>query len=518
MNAPQRPEYVEPGIASFQRTDRLARFRRWSLWLAVLAVLGWLTANFLGRGRTERRYSPGPVAAVHTMWNERCEVCHSTSRPLGADNWLARLVTGTHAGDVDCTTCHQGPPHHRSQKAEEVAACTACHTEHHGVDASLLRVANSQCTRCHADLNTHANWQARGYDAGEAPARPGDVAAFALGSHPPFALCDTRRLKFSHRRHMMIGLVEQPNQSPFRYLDIPDSQRARYLPYGTNPSQPVRLRCETCHQLDTAGASSPNPAAQRLPEHTLHSARAGGELMLPITYETRCAACHPLTVGHEKYAVLRVPHRLPPEDLGKYLQGLYGVEYLEKQLASDTEPNARPLPGRPRQAKEQLASLREAIREPIARAERELYESRIGCALCHYLGAAPADPAPTGLTKLRQIEPTRIPAVWLRRASFNHSRHRHWDCRYCHANADAYLSTARNAALNPHSGNSGNVLVPGIKNCLECHAAGQQAVARSDCVECHHYHNGDHPLAGKGAVLRQPEQTVQPAPLQMETQ
>ena len=47
-----------------------------------------------------------------------------------------------------------------------------------------------------------------------------------------------------------------------------------------------------------------------------------------------------------------------------------------------------------------------------------------------------------------------------------------------------------------------DMLLPGIANCSNCHNPGRDSRARSDCVECHRYHNGDSPLAGKGSPAR----------------
>ena len=63
------------------------------------------------------------------------------------------------------------------------------------------------------------------------------------------------------------------------------------------------------------------------------------------------------------------------------------------------------------------------------------------------------------------------------------------------------------------------MLIAGVKTCRACHApagmkvelpSGQPAAAagiRHGCVDCHRYHNGDHPLQGLGAPARNPAES-----------
>jgi hypothetical protein len=50
-----------------------------------------------------------------------------------------------------------------------------------------------------------------------------------------------------------------------------------------------------------------------------------------------------------------------------------------------------------------------------------------------------------------------------------------------------------------------HVLIPTKAICMDCHAAKPtkgRVGARFDCVECHAYHDLDHPLAGLGSPAR----------------
>ena len=76
------------------------------------------------------------------------------------------------------------------------------------------------------------------------------------------------------------------------------------------------------------------------------------------------------------------------------------------------------------------------------------------------------------------VADTNIPPRWLNHAIFNHETHRVVECESCHANARTSEKTS-------------DVLLPGIKNCQQCH---NHKEARMDCIECHIYHDKTHQM------------------------
>ena len=86
--------------------------------------------------------------------------------------------------------------------------------------------------------------------------------------------------------------------------------------------------------------------------------------------------------------------------------------------------------------------------------------------------------------------------------------HRAADCRECHEGA--YADKAQTTV----EGLDKEILVPGIANCVQCHApAGTKdnkrvGGVRFECSECHKYHNGDAPLQGPGAIDLAPKQPL----------
>jgi hypothetical protein len=133
-------------------------------------------------------------------------------------------------------------------------------------------------------------------------------------------------------------------------------------------------------------------------------------------------------------------------------------------------PQARPLPGKhsPVPVREQW----EWANDQLQIAERVLFQGPGGCQFCHQVQPAKG---PGGLP---QIAGAEITDRWLKKSFFSHARHRHreWKCERCHARA-------------PVSDRTSDVLLPRMTSCQECHTP--TIGARSDCAECHRYHNRD---------------------------
>jgi hypothetical protein len=502
----------------------------WLTGLAVLAALGWWAGSLVRSDQGTLLYSRGPVASVHATWDADCAACHVSFHPIGdkigVSQWLG------HAGDQRCQTCHAGPPHSQREIATEVAACADCHREHRGVDASLVRLPDNDCTRCHADLSKHVqrSTQASGADSKKGPdlAQYGNVSRFDMqGGHPEFKALrdkvDPGHLKFNHRVHLTPG-----QDKPFTLADITDpAERERYRamqpPDQREPKSPVVLNCASCHVLDSGDSTTSRDLLAGLPGDALLPPRAAGAHMLPIVYDNQCKACHPLTVekAKDKTPALSVPHRLQPDALYQFLQDAYVGRYIANTPGLLETPFVPPrtLPGKPpveTKATPEQEKAAAAIGQQVVTAEKILYLGKQTCGECHDYEAAgdanaglfipkPDDFKPSKAPQFR-IQRPAVPTVWFTHARFNHSSHRALDCRECHA--AAYPDSA-NASTQ-----ASDVLIPGINNCLQCHAPqrreGGKLVggARSDCTECHSYHHGDAPLQGLGAGALQPRERL----------
>ncbi|HEY2882385.1 MAG TPA: hypothetical protein VGJ15_08130, partial [Pirellulales bacterium] len=108
------------------RLDYLRRkssLDRWKLGLVLLAIggaLAYVVWSAVGND-TERHFSPGPLAEVHAMWDNQCEVCHTSFVPTGSGAW----TENPHASDKLCEACHKVPDHASNQIASEVVGCAA---------------------------------------------------------------------------------------------------------------------------------------------------------------------------------------------------------------------------------------------------------------------------------------------------------------------------------------------------------------------------------------------------------
>ena len=472
--------------------------------LPLLTVGGALLYAAAGlMDRNEARYSPAPLAQTHAMWENQCAVCHASSAPLDGDNWLAQMTGERRAADAACRTCHPGPPHHFSEKHSETPSCAGCHREHRGRGHALTLVADAQCLSCHRDIAQHTEGKGRYHD----------VTGFSAEAHPEFRLLrdekkDPGTIEFNHSLHMSFGLRPDGEGAFFTIADIPPGFRARYDRAGTQGTEaPVQLRCASCHRLDHDDAAAP---VKGLPD-AARPTRPAGAAMLPIVFEQHCQACHPLTFApaptrQPKAAPLAVAHRLQPAEIRTWLRGYFTGTLLdgelpegkpkttEKQPLGDAAPKIpRPLAGGDRQGADQRSNLAEGHDTRIHDAERALYGPN-RCQKCH----AKLDP---GLGVEQRVARAQIPQLWFQHARFDHTAHRHVDCRECHV--EAYSSTTRH-----------DVMLPGIRTCLNCHGPPRRdsdpgggtvtGGARHDCALCHRYHAGDHPLHGRGTALRAP--------------
>jgi len=108
----------------------------------------------------------------------------------------------------------------------------------------------------------------------------------------------------------------------------------------------------------------------------------------------------------------------------------------------------------------------------LAESERILFDGPGGCAYCHTV----KEPAASRADRLPVLSPSNIRPRWWDHAKFKHDTHRMLNCEECHKARD--------------STKTADILLPGIDLCAKCHdAKASHATARSDCVECHGYHD-----------------------------
>ncbi len=436
------PDWIE--LDYFRRPRALRRWRGWLGWATLFACAAAI-AVVLALPRGKAALQAGPVSPAHTFFNNDCGQCHTD-----AFQTAKRLVPVASRDvqavpDEACSKCHDGPAHNSLQLENEVPRCAGCHREHRG-RLTLARLTDDHCTACHADLRNHS--QAGGAN------RFLDVAAFPSG-HPEFKLWregtpdDPGQLYFNHKVHLKAEGV--------------------FAPGGKTEV----LNCSNCHRADAAG-----------------------RYMQPINYEAHCARCHPLSVqlagpfaderlrqAAAEFARQPAPHKEPAVVRAALRDRL--IRFVQANPVRPLQPDlARPVP-RPRRleavterqwarADRELKQVEKLLfsNAQLPHNEGQLFDQAAGCAYCH-VPKTPRGAVPRGPDDLPEYRPTNLSARWLTHARFDHEHHRMLDCTQCHA--------------APQSSKTSDVLMPKVETCARCHTP--STGVRSDCVECHRYHD-----------------------------
>lgn len=410
----------------FRKPGRVWTVRNLLTWLVLITCLALITFSLAPGARFV--YESRPVSSAHAMFNDNCSVCHAASfqpalRLLQADSSVRSVPKEA------CRACHNGSPHHGHDPN-----CSTCHQEHRG-RAVLARVADNQCTACHADLNAVGG-------------SPGGFAAsiheFAR-DHPAFGawrqgLLEHGTIRFNHKVHLTL------TRERVRGLDHPLI------------ALPEEQRCTYCHRLD----EKPD---------------AAGRYMKPVNYDQHCSQCHVLSVGvtgnggdeklraaGARFAQKPAPHK-DPETVRAALRERFTRFVEDNPAVLRAQETTEPPRWVPVPSQVQAVADKEWlwVNEQLQRAERMIFYGANGCSYCHKLDAV------RGPGNLPHYLPSNIPSVWFPHSVFSHERHRMLRCTECHAQA------------------AKDMLLPAIKDCRQCHSS--QVGARTDCAECHRYHD-----------------------------
>jgi len=407
-------------------------------WIAFVLILGF----FLGL----------PLAG---FFDDEADRMMQELKLPGDDFWLSGEISAPHrhfAGD--CNQCHQQP----FVKVQD-NACLTCHadiTAHADPDMFDLPVLNqTRCATCHREhsgtLHLVQNDQRMCSDCHGSLAMLGNpdltnISDFA-DAHSEFSASLMLRPELSRF---------DPNAWQRVSLDDPSIRHETGLvfphdvhvdPDGVDGPEGKRvLECDACHQSD-----------------------ASGNYMLPIRMEAHCQSCHRLEFDPDD-----LERELPHSDLKnlrKMLDEYFSLAALRGGVSDADAPDLireRRRPGKSLTRAEQQVALKWAM-EKAASVAVEVVEFR-SCNLCHKVER-------DANSELGWI----IPEVnvsqdrWLPKGKFDHASHRSTSCETCH---DAAAS-----------GDSEDVMLPGIAVCRDCHG-GQHATDRlqSTCIVCHEFH------------------------------
>jgi len=441
---PYTPDETSPASAastSTQVSRYTISFWSWTLTVGVAAIfllvpLGTLLAPTMRKllrsapfVPSDALWSSGPLHATHRFIGNDCTACHA--------NPFERVRNS------ECEKCHADVQHHVDVRTTDLALfngerCAGCHFEHKEPATLILR-DQRLCTDCHARL-----------DKLKPTAQARNAANFG-SDHPEFRLAVLSQNEIIAPGRWQPQWLDSSNPATFKENSHLKFSHAQHLnPKGLKSPMGERvLQCGDCHRPNSSGRE-----------------------MMPIRMETQCAGCHSLHFD-EHDPTSGVPHG----DLQRMFRALrehFSRQYLEAGgPAPSTSPDGRRRPGQ--EAKEMSVEQQRRARDwadtQSLKMTRELLEKRV-CADCHdvtrVLGASGFDQW--------QVTPVRLTQNWMPRARFNHAAHITEPCTSCHDSAE-------------RSKRSSDILMPRIAKCRECHGdANDASKLSSDCVMCHRFH------------------------------
>lgn len=408
----------------------------------------WIETDYFRRPRSLRRWRNPLCAAVGLLCLAGVVAAYFV--PRSARLVQAGPVSSAHSlFNDDCRRCHTEAfqtakkvlPWNASLRVVPDHACVQCHD---GPAHNSLQTEEVRCATCHREHRGRAPL-ARVHDK-HCTGCHGDLANHRKGGD----------------RDLSFGNIHSFNEGHPEFRWNHDSKSAtgkllfnhkKHLEEGgilIGPKRWKQLQCSTCHALDSAGRS-----------------------MQPINYEKHCADCHPLSFAR---GLPPAPHGVQPDKLKEFLTKEFLVQVYSKEHKAGRTP-ARPagflaLPGK------RFRGESADVGKDVDMALRLLLEGKRACGECHVAeGGRP-------LTRdAKQIARLEVPR---RHARFAHQAHRMLDCTECHPAKDS-------------SANS-DVLLPKLASCQRCHNPRVDG-ARSDCAECHTYHNWpSQPLPGHMSI------------------
>ena len=226
--------------------------------------------------------------------------------------------------------------------------------------------------------------------------------------------------------------------------------------------------------------------------------------MEPIVFEEHCQDCHRLDFDATAPDDF-VPHG-DPAVIRDRIRGFYATRVLDGDVKDAQAPRRLRLrrPGA-RLTSEEAELSRRWVESKLDAAERRFYDRPGTCDLCHTLEPGGGRDGGMG------IAPVQIQDVWVPGSIFSHGSHAPFACVKCHPAAGVFDPDPDTALprpawslvdaipyelidrepTTPVSKESGDILIPDVTVCRECHAGanawGGEKVP-SPCSMCHPFH------------------------------
>ena len=417
--------------------------KRRSAWVLAVVVLGlflaWPVADYLAAGKIPGQVETSRLAALK----------QPRSWPMAPDlAWISGEVSGPHKffGD-NCGVCHQ-----KAFVKVQDSACMACHAdiEHHADPAKFTfpELTDGLCQNCHKEhfgitpiVRNDQQFCAGCHDRLKALAPNTsllDAADFG-DRHPEFRPAVVVDAAAGKRQRLTLDKANWPVERS--NLKFPHKTHLRAEGMKT-PDQPTNkvLQCGDCHRLD-----------------------AGGVGMQPIAMDRDCKSCHRLRFEPTAPDFV-VPHG-DVKAVMRTLQGFYGQMALRGGFKDPAAPpSVRRRAGTAMTEAERIEALAWAQNRADQAADY-LYGKAV-CGVCHEVTR------PDGGWG---VKPVLLADRWLGKGLFHHGHHETMACVDCHQ--------------APESKMAGDVLLPGVASCQNCHG-GEQAADRvpSTCITCHIFH------------------------------
>ncbi|MCK4742729.1 MAG: FHA domain-containing protein [Sulfuriflexus sp.] len=388
-------------------------------------------------------WKSGEFESAHTFFANDCKACHQEAF--------------TTVRDTACATCHTETHTHADPQFFELSGlnetrCATCHKEHNGRDG-LVRRDEGLCGDCHKDLDTTTGTDLT------------NVQDFG-NNHPDFKATmfrfDARAKTFSTNRE---ALKDKPVETS--NLKFPHDKHL------------------TVEGVDAPGGSRVMVCAD------CHQAEPGGIGMKPIVMKDHCSECHRLEFEAD------IPDRIVPHGNLEHILYTLTEYYGNLALKGGYDDLDAPAVVRNRRRPGQRITKRERkdaflwAKQKAFDVGEDLFEDRV-CSTCHDVTKVSDGNLRDGDAPKWEIAPVRLADTWLPKARFVHNKHQTMQCTDCH---DAAKSEE-----------SGDVLIPAIDNCQQCHAGTEAAHNKieSTCVDCHGFHIAEDFLLGdrKGMPAR----------------
>ena len=414
------------------RPRRLGNMRGFML-IAPLIAAGAMVPFFFGGG--PKAFSNGPISRAHAVFERNCTQCH--------------VEKFAPVRDQTCICCHAGPAHTEQAKTGETERCGECHVEHKG-SFLLADVADGHCTRCHKDIESHAQ------KVSLVSAEQKHVTAFRKGGHPEFTARmrgDDRPLRLNHKLHM--NSLDTSN-GRFEGMECRDCHAVD----AAGAMQPVRFdkNCKACHNVDLEFDNTDRLMQSR---EEFETAPPPG---IADGFSPKATA---YIVRLKKWSKLAVPHN---EDPVKALQIV--TQAYTDLLANHPDVAAK------MSAKDGIAPPAPQLwlRQSINLGSSSLFTDPNRCRKCHTIEQKDNAPTvkPVNAIHGRYAPENREGEPWLsKHNTFSHKVHRPIRCESCHTDAITSEKTAQ-------------VLIPAMQVCMDCHSG--TGTAQDRCSQCHLYH------------------------------